>query len=93
LFSGELVLNHDISDPGTSVLTSMHFSNYHTQWTGWFDESKKIELRVAVPINPFQQMEIFREKDDKQIYVINKDEDLFLWFHYWGGEARRCIDS
>jgi hypothetical protein len=65
----------------------MHFSNYHTQWTGWFDESKKIELRVAVPINPFQQMEIFREKDDKQIYVINKDEDLFLWFHYWGGEA------
>lgn len=87
LFTGELVLQHDISNPCESVLTPLHFSNHHTRWTGWLDESNQIEMRVATPVNPFQQIEIFREINDKQIYVINKSEDLFLWLHCWGGEA------
>jgi hypothetical protein len=87
LFNGELVLDHDISDPSASVLTPMHFSCYKTRWTGWADDSNKIELRIAIPVNPVQQIEIFREISGKQIYVINNLEDFFLWFHCWGGEA------
>lgn len=87
LFNAGLALEHDIAKPGESLLTPIHFSNSRTRWTGWLDDSNQIELRVAIPVNPIQQIEISREINDKQIYVINKSEDLFLWFHCWGGEA------
>jgi hypothetical protein len=87
LFNAGLALEHDLSNPSESVLTPMHFSNCRTRWTGWLDDSNQIELRVAIPVDPFQQVEIFREIIDKQIYVINNKEDLFLWFHAWGGDA------
>jgi hypothetical protein len=87
LFKGELVLDHDLSAPCEAVLRPLHFYNYNTRWVGWLDECSQTELRVATPVDPLQQIEIFREIDDKQIYVINKDEDFFLWFHAWGGDA------
>ncbi len=92
LFKGELALEYNISRPRESILTPLHFINYHTQWAGWFDESNQIELRVATPVDPHQQLEIFRNEIGKQIYVINKLEDLFLWLHCWGGDALICED-
>lgn len=87
LFNGGLALEHDISNPQESILTPIRFSNYRTKWTGWFDDSNQIELRIAIPVDPFLQIEIFREITDEQIYVINNQEDFFLWFHTWGGDA------
>lgn len=87
LFNAGLALEHDISDPAESLLTPVHFSSGRTRWTGWLDDSNQIELRVAIPVDPFQQIEISREISDKQIYVINNSEDFFLWLHCWGGEA------
>lgn len=87
LFNAELALEHDISDPDESLLTPIHFSNGRTRWTGWLDNSNQIELRVAIPVDPFQQIEIFRDIIDKQIYVINNKKDFFSWFHAWAGDA------
>lgn len=87
LFKGELVLDYDNSTPYEASLTPMNFLNQNTRWVGWHDESKQTELRVATPVDPFQKIEFFREIMDKQIYVINKKEDFFLWFHAWGGDA------
>ncbi|HBY85877.1 MAG TPA: hypothetical protein DEO86_08390 [Colwellia sp.] len=87
MIKGELVLDYDALNPCESLLAPMHFLNHHTRWIGWHDESNQVELRVATPVDPLQQIEIFREISDKQIYVINKDEDFFLWFHAWGGDA------
>jgi hypothetical protein len=87
LFNAGLELEHDTSSPAESLLTPMNFSNCRTRWAGWLDDSNQIELRVAIPVDAFQQIEIFREVIDKQIYVINNKEDFFLWFHAWGGDA------
>jgi hypothetical protein len=87
LFNGGLVLEPELSNPSESILTPMNYSSSRTRWTGWLDESNQIELRVAIPVDPHLQIEIYREILDKQIYVINNKEDFFLWFHTWGGDA------
>ena len=68
-------------------LTPKIFSVLSTVFYGWQDEDRNIELRIADPVAPISFIKTFREEQDKQLYIINENEDLNLWLNTWGGIA------
>lgn len=87
LLEAKLELEH-LSKNSTDVkFTPRYFSIFNEKLSDFYDEDLKIEIKIAEPVDPIRQIKIFREEHDKQLYIINRSEDLALWQSAWGGEA------
>ena len=56
-------------------------------WVGWADEERTVEFRIADFVDPEKAIRKYRDSLNGTLYVINNEEDLFLWLLAWGGIA------
>lgn len=56
-----------------------------TQWVGWADEERKLEIRKLRPVKPREAIELCTQINGKPM-VINSQEDVLIFLVY-GGQA------
>ncbi|TMU17599.1 hypothetical protein E0L35_21495 [Halomonas sp. ATBC28] len=87
IFSADLDFDDLEFSPKETALSPQRFRTLMSTWVGWADEERTVEFRIADFVDPEKAIRKYRDSLNGTLYVINNEEDLFLWLLAWGGIA------